>query len=479
MRVLFIAKMIQDRVLTPYGLYSLSASCREAGHETGIVDAVSLGRIRKSIRSFKPDVLAFSTHTARWPFFRMASRKLKKEFNLPHLFGGVHPTFRPEIVKEDHIDGVCVGEADGALPDLLDRMESGGDYQDAPNWCFSDGGAVIMNSPRPLVADLDDLPMPHFGLTDNYSYSRGCPVRILLTARGCMFNCSYCSTGAFKNLYAGDPAGYFRRASVDRSISEVKYLMGKYPCEFITFFNDHFTGDGDWTLEFTEKYRRAGGPPFACQMVVRQVRRDEVKALAAAGLKWVGLSLESADPEFRSKVLNRHYSNGEFMEAVSVLHEEGVITFVGNILGLPESTLEKDIETLRLNRKAGVRFADASIFTPFPGTKLGAKAVEDGLFDEDSWDDFFLSMDATFRKPLVCDVPHKKYIRRLHCLFDIAGDSAWVAANLELLVKLPLTFLYVTAYKIHNIIKKRYYLFREARLPLRIQMSLIIHNILH
>lgn len=478
MRVLFIAKLIQDRVLTPYGLYVLSAACRNAGHETGIADAVSIGHIKKTVDFFKPDILAFSTHTARWPFFKEAARELKKEFGLIQLFGGVHPTFSPDIVKEPFIDGVCVGEAEEALPDLLNRLENSAEIHDTPNWCFCENGAVILNSPRPLVSDLDSLPMPHFELTDNLNYSRNCPVRVLQTSRGCMFNCSYCSTGAYKKLYSGDPAGYYRRSSVPRNIEEVKYLMKNFRCEFITFFNDHLTGSREWTLEFADAYKKAGGPPFACQMVVSQVKRDEVKALAAAGLKWVGISLESADPEVRSRLLNRRYSNEEFKEAIAILNEEGIRTLAGNVLALPESDLEKDISTLRLNREAGVGLADASIFTPFPGTVLGERALEEKLFDENSWDELYLSMDASFQKPLVCNVPHKRYVRRLHCLFDIAGDSKWVADNLEILVKLPLTPLYVIAYKIHNILKKRFYLFREIRLPLRIQLSLLIHNIL-
>jgi anaerobic magnesium-protoporphyrin IX monomethyl ester cyclase len=479
MRVLFVAKLIQDRVLTPYGLYVLSAACRKAGHETGIADAVSIGHIKKAIKSFQPDILAFSTHTARWPFFKKAALELKREFGLTQLFGGVHPTFRPDIIKEPFIDGLCVGEGELALPDLLNRLENSAEINDTPNWCFFKNGTIISNPPRPLISDLDNLPMPHFELTDNYHYSRKSPVWVLLTSRGCMFNCSYCSTDAYKKLYSGDSSGYYRRASVSRNILEVKYLMDKYPCEFITFFNDHLTGDREWTMKFADEYGKTGGPPFACQMVVRQVKRDEVRALVHVGLKWVGISLESADPETRSALLNRHYSNEEFKEAISILNEEGVRTLVGNVLALPGSDLDTDIATLRLNREAGAGLADASIFTPFPGTALGEKALENNLFDEISWDAMYLSMDATFKKPLVCNVPHKRYVRRLHCLFDIAGDSKWVAQNLKTLVKLPLTPLYIVAYKLHNILKKRFFLFRETRLPLRIQLSLMIYNILY
>lgn len=478
MRVLFLAKMIQDRILTPYGLYSLSAVCREAGHETDAVDAVSVNRVRRAIKAFRPDVLAISTHTARWPFFKKAAKRLKDDFGLTQLFGGIHPTFRPEIVREPFIDGVCVGEADETLPALLDRMEAGEDYRDVANWCFYNDNAVIKNPLRPLVKDLDSLPFPDFELTDKYRYSRESPLRVFLTSRGCMFKCSYCGNSGFKKMYSGDSGSYYRRASVGRVVSEITCVMNKYPCEFITFFDDHLTKDDDWTFEFAEAYEKIGGPPFSCHMVVQFVERERIKALVRAGLKWVGMSLESGDPEFRRDVLNRHYTNEKFNEAIAVLNDEGVRTYIGNMIAIPGSTLEKDIETLHVNLEAGVGFADASIFTPYPGSTLGEKVLKENLFEEKRFDRQFHSLDASFHTPLFCDVPYRRYVRRLHCLFEIAGDSKWVADRLHFLVRLPLTPLYLVMNKLHNLLRKRFYLYREIHLPIRTQLALVYYNII-
>lgn len=478
MRILFIAKLIQDRVLTPYNLYALSAACRKRGHDTSVVDAVSVRHIRRAIQVFKPDVLAYSTHTARWPFFREAARRIKSEFGLPQLFGGAHPTFRPDIALEPFIDGVCMGEADEALPELLDEMQSGRDFHTLSNWCFRSGDSLISNPPRPLVRDLDSLPFPHFALTNSYSYCRSSPLFILITSRGCMFRCSYCSLSAYAALYSTGGEAYYRRMSVARAIGEVRHVITEYPCGFISFFDDHMTDDSDWVLEFADRYRAAGGPPFSCNMVVQFVKKEHVRALAEAGLKWVGISLEAGNPYLRKNVLNRHYDNDSFVEAISILKEAGVKTYVGNVLTFPGSTLETDLETLYLNRRAGVDIADASIFIPLPGTKLGEAAFAGGLIDRKIFFSKFHSFDASFHAPTICDVPHRKYARRLHCLFEIAGDYRFVADNINLLIKLPLTPLYIILYKIHNVLAKRFLLFRELKLPLRTQLSLIFYNIL-
>jgi anaerobic magnesium-protoporphyrin IX monomethyl ester cyclase len=477
MRVLFLAKLIQDRVLTPYGLSCLSAACRAAGHETDMVDAISLWHVRKAVKSFRPDVLATTTHTARWFFFRDLAGSLKSEFNLPHFLGGAHPTFRPEIAGEPGIDGVCVGEADEAFPELLNRMQEGREYHDVRNWCFYRDGELKRNPIRPLVANLDSLAFPHFALADKYRYSRTSPLRMMLTSRGCMFNCSFCGNSGYTNLYGKKGDDYYRKASPKRVMEEIRHVMANYPCRFIAFFDDHLTrGSDEWAFEFADSYAKAGGPPFSCHMAVPYIKRDSVKALARAGLKWVGMSLECADPVLRQTVLNRHYTNESFLEAVAILHEQGIRTYIGNVIAFPGSTLETDIATLRLNREARVGVADASIFTPFPGTTLGEKVFNENLIDTDKFMQHFHSLDASFHAPAVCDVPHSRYARRLHCLFEIAGDSKWIADHIEFLVRLPLTLLYLIMYKFHNLYKKQFFLFKEVSLPLRTKIALLLYN---
>ena len=402
MRVLIVAKLIQDRVLTPYGLYVLSASCKKHGHDTSVVDAVSVGHIRRAIQRYKPDVIAYSTHTARWPFFREAARRIKSEFGLPQFFGGAHPTFCPEIANEPFIDGVCAGEGDEALPELLNHIQSGSDFHNIQNWSFRNGDATISNPPRPLVRELDSLPFPDFALTDAYSYCRNSPLVLLITSRGCAFRCSYCSHSGYAELYAGDGSPYHRRMPVGRAIEEVSRAMKKFPCGFISFFDDHLTDSSDWILEFADRYRDAGGPPFSCNMVVQYVKKEHVRALAQAGLRWVGMSLEAGNPNLRKNTLNRHYDNDSFVEAISILKEAGVKTYVGNVLAFPGSTMETDLETLHLNRVAGVDIADASIFSPLPGTKLGEAAFASGLIDRNIFLSKFHSHDMRCPPQKIC-----------------------------------------------------------------------------
>jgi len=46
-------------------------------------------------------------------------RALKSRYDFHSVFGGPHPTFFPEIIDEESVDAVCLGEADETFPDYL------------------------------------------------------------------------------------------------------------------------------------------------------------------------------------------------------------------------------------------------------------------------------------------------------------------------------------------------------------------------
>ena len=481
MRVLFLAKLVQDRAFHPYALYVLSAACRNAGHVTDIVDATSLDRVRRKIRDFRPDVLAVSTISARWPFFRELLAQLKKEFGLPGIVGGAHASVRPGIVLEPGVDAACVMEGDQALAEFLDCLSGGRSFAEVPNLAVRDvsqPAGYRVNPLRPLIQDLDSLPFPHFELTDNYPPSQNMPVRIMMTSRGCLFACAACGQSGFRPLYP-TATPYRRRPSVRRVLEELTHIKERYPVHFFAFFDDVFATNDGWELEFAEEYGRRIGVPFSVHMVNGLVEPNTVAALKKAGLQWVGISLESGNQRVLTEVLDRRYTIDEFVQSIRILNEAGVHNYVGNMLSLPGSTLELDLETLEVNRRAKVGFADSSIYIPMPGTKLGEYARANKLFDIDRFDRGFHSTDPSLHEPVVLDVPHRPVVRRLQCLFEIAAENDWVHRHIRWLIRLPLFPLYLLIWKVHNALKKNNYLFGPARLTWRQKIMVAYYTLVY
>ena len=151
MRVLFYYRGAEH-----FGVQSLISYVQDKGHvaeliydpalgDNGYLDIPVVNRflnnlfindkivIEKAVR-FQPDLIAFSAITNLYlPITRLA-KKLKKVLDVPIIIGGIHPTSLPdETIKEDCYDMVCLGEGEGPLAEVLQRLEEKQPYTDIKN----------------------------------------------------------------------------------------------------------------------------------------------------------------------------------------------------------------------------------------------------------------------------------------------------------------------------------------------------------
>ena len=154
------------KVMGPFhvGIASLIASLRQGGHECGffhLLGNVDEGQFAAFLKRIHPDVVAFSLTTNAFPYTASLAALTKRHSEALTICGGAHATLRPdEVIAIDGVDMVCIGEGEGAIFDLCQRLEEGRDTSDIPNLWVKKNGVVHRNPVRPLIADLDDLPFP-------------------------------------------------------------------------------------------------------------------------------------------------------------------------------------------------------------------------------------------------------------------------------------------------------------------------------
>lgn len=74
------------------------------------------------------------------------------------IVGGIFATFAPEeIIAEDCVDMVCVGEGEYALVELCTKMEEKQDITSVQNMWVKKDGKIFRNGIRRPV-NLDELP---------------------------------------------------------------------------------------------------------------------------------------------------------------------------------------------------------------------------------------------------------------------------------------------------------------------------------
>ena len=121
-----------------------------------------LSRITKQLKEFcvGAGLICISCMTYSFIAFTRLAKKIKK-FNIPIIVGGIHPTIRPEECL-DYADYVCVGEGEEVIPELANRLEKNKRIDDIKNIWLKKNGKIVKNKLRPLIKDLDKLPVPTF-----------------------------------------------------------------------------------------------------------------------------------------------------------------------------------------------------------------------------------------------------------------------------------------------------------------------------
>jgi anaerobic magnesium-protoporphyrin IX monomethyl ester cyclase len=396
MNVLFVYPNVKGQLGFHYGLASLSAVLKRAGHRTALLNLneaweplPSPEEFRARVRAFSPGLVGFSVVTPQHKYASSLAAEVKRAGAYPVVFGGVHATMVPEEVAADpSVDYVCVGEGEEALLELVRALGAGGDTTGIRNLWAKRGGAAVRNPVRPL-GDFAELPMPDHELFDfqRFTDAKGGWVG-LMASRGCPFRCSYCFNHRMVERYCEDlgvkagELGYVRRLPVDRVIAEIEHLLKTYAgIRMFLFDDDLFTHDPDYVVEFCRRYARVSKVPITVNAHVMRFDARVAGALRAAGCRQVKFGLESGSPRIRKEVMNRPMSDDRIASAFDCAHGAGLVTSAFVMMGLPRETpadLEKTFDLLGRIRPGRMRW---STFFPFPGTRAYEMAAADGSLD--------------------------------------------------------------------------------------------------
>ncbi len=420
----------------PMGLMYISAALKAAGHQAEICRS-SLREVRKSLNQFKPQIIGFSLMTGFHFGALEVNRKIKKDYNCFSVLGGPHPTFFPEIVNEEGVDAVCIGEGELAIVELVNRLESGDDITDIANFWIKKDGEIFKNGVRPLIEELDTIPFPDRELYNKYSFRRSFKLKTFLSNRGCPYNCTYCFNHIYKKIYA-DKGKVLRLRSIDNIIEEIKEIRDQYPLGCVWFVDDIFITTEDRLREFSEKYKKAIGIPYICYARVESITREVCKLLQASNCHLVSMGIETGNDYLRREVLQRKMNNERMINAFQMLRGEEIKTLSQNLIGIPGETLSEAFETIQLNIHSQPTIAQVNIFTPYPKLTLTEKAKELGIFPGDF--DRIVGEISTSKS--VLKLKDKYQLENLHKFFAIGVRFPFLLPLIKILIKIPANFFY-------------------------------------
>ena len=409
-------------VLLPVGLSLISACLKEKGYgvklfdttfykttkETGDEVRAKILQVRKTdpkevgltykdtdlfedfnnmVEEYAPDIIGLSCIECT---YKLGIEMLKsiRHYNIPIIIGGVYATFAPEeIIAEDCVDMVCVGEGEYAVVELCENIRNEQDITSIQNIWVKKDGKVYRNGIRNPV-NLDDLPFQDWSIFDPMRFYKPMGGKISMTGtfemnRGCPYSCRFCSDYGLNKLYANN-GGYYREKSIKRLIDEMKEKKEKYNLQFAYLVAESFlTTRRERIVEFIERYKEVN-IPFWIEARPESITEEDVRLLESTGCEGISIGIESGNLKLRKGLLGRNMTDETILKAFKILEKSKLRVSANNIIGFPTETREHIFETIELNRQIDVPGVMVSLYNPYKGTALREYCEEEGLMEKKS-----------------------------------------------------------------------------------------------
>ena len=118
---------------------------------------------------------------------------IKEKYDVITLFGGAHPTFFQDFIREDGVDYLIRGEGEESMVEILEAIDKKESFDRVPNLSYIDNEGKTKHNPlRNLAKDMDEYPYPDRKLYHALDKNQERQVRNVITSRGCPFHCSFC-----------------------------------------------------------------------------------------------------------------------------------------------------------------------------------------------------------------------------------------------------------------------------------------------
>ena len=345
--------------------------------------------LAKKVADYRPDLIGITIVEDTYNL-SLSLLKSIKEFDIPVIAGGVFVTFSPdEVIANDTIDIVCIGEGEETLVELCEKMHRNENYSTIKNLWVKNDGKVIKN-PLRQITDINNLPFIDYDIFERKRLFRPMYGKIYTMIhvemeRGCPYDCSYCEAPQLRKLFRDNGCGtYYRKKDIDRLMAEMQYLAAKYHPDYVNFNAESFLAKSARELrQFAGKYKEIG-LPFWCQSRPETVTEEKIKILKDMNCQNLQFGIEHGNEEFRASVLNRPGSNKQMLEAFKIVEKYKIDYTVNNIIGFPGETRELVFDTINFNRQINPATINCYFFTPYKGTTLYQYCIEHGYLDKDA-----------------------------------------------------------------------------------------------
>jgi len=333
--------------------------------------------------------------------------KIAKAAECTVIVSSSDSTDRYEEYLKEGADFVIIGEAEHTLLELTNHIKSGlEDHSAIKGLAYIKNAEVVKTPGRPVLKDLDSLPLPAWDLVDMELYRQtwikhaGYFSLNMSTTRGCPFRCNWCAKPIYGNRY--------NSRSPENVVIEIKLLKELYHIDHIWFCDDIFGLKPGWVNELAQLLQKEN---LKIRFKIQSradllVQEDMVKALAASGCENVWIGAESGSQKILD-AMDKGITVEQIREATLLMKEQGIKPSFFIQFGYP-GELKDDISlTINMINELLPFEIGISVSYPLPGTSFYEKVKAD-LKKKTNW------TDSDEMALMFCNTFPPSYYKQLH-----------------------------------------------------------------
>ncbi len=399
-----------DNFLLPLGLPCLAAVLRKEFPEiqVKIIDCPPLKigwkSLERILREENPDMVG-AGEEALYSHEAVRLFRLAKEINpcVVTVAGGHFFSWMVEHSLERFpIDFIVRFEGEATVVELVRALLEKRDPCTVAGIAFKRDAKPLITGARPLIEDLDSLPLPAYDLMPMGKYSPFgylWPVSATLEhSRGCVDRCNFCSLWTFWGKQTRtdiehdglDVSPRYRTKSVERTLEEVDIVYRKYGRRFIIWADPTFNMDLKWTDAFCEGLLKRNYKDLYWWAFLRAdfVKRDEqagtLEKMVRAGMIHPLIGIERACTEDLRRIRKSVYSRDLAKEVFSIFKKKYPQVFRQGtfVTCLPFDTRESMLQMVDYAVELDIDYPAFHPVAPVPGTYLYQELKQAGVLIE-------------------------------------------------------------------------------------------------
>lgn len=363
---------VQGTTCPPLGLIFVAAVLREKGHIVSIFDRNIDFFVFTKLKKFKPDIIGLSALTGPMLLDVVEIAKRAKAMfgeTFPVVMGGVHASLLTEQTLENQfVDYVVIGEGEYTFAELVEAIENKKDVSRILGLGYKREGKIVINKRRPLIENLDEIPLLPWDLVDYKTYFKFDVV--LVTSRGCPYRCTFCYNLGFNEAR-------WRGMSTERTIEEIKNIEKLTKNKNLKFHDDNFAADKNRFYKILDYL----SPDYNLFIETRINYVDEefLKKFKKFKNVWLYFGVESGSQRILNK-MKKAITIDQIKNAFQLCNKHNIRTTASVVLGSPTETEEELEMTLKLLDEIKPTRYTYCLYTPYPGSPLFDEIVADGSF---------------------------------------------------------------------------------------------------